>query len=59
MKWWAYLHTNGSLHVKRFFSFEDIDEAVESEFVSLVTPAFDADSREQAIIIAQEKLGGG
>ena len=32
-KWWGYVHTSGSLHVKRYFSQEDIDEADASPFV--------------------------
>lgn len=35
-KWWGYVHVNGSLHVKRYFSPEDINEANDSPFVEHV-----------------------
>jgi len=55
-KWYGYLHINGSVQVKRFFSIEDIDEARESDFVQKVTWMFDATDREDAIRQATEIL---
>lgn len=48
-KWWGYLHTNGSLQVKRYFDQIDIDEAYESPFVSLIAGPWECDSREKAL----------
>lgn len=31
--WWAYMHTNGAILVKRYFGPEDIIEAIDSPFV--------------------------
>jgi hypothetical protein len=56
MKWWGYKHINGSIHVKRFFSQEDITEASESPFVVCCTKVIDADSREDAITKVTEEL---
>jgi len=49
IKWWGYIHTNKSLHVKRYFSAEDIDEAWDSPFVERVYGPWPADSREDAL----------
>lgn len=32
-EWWAYLHTNGTVQVKRMFDHNDIYEAQQSPFV--------------------------
>jgi len=49
MKWWGYLHINGNIQVKRFFSDLDLEEAYESPFVKEVFIPFEADNREEAI----------
>ena len=49
IKWWGYLHENGTLHVKRFFDMEDIFEAESSPFVDRVYGPWEADSRDGAI----------
>lgn len=49
MKWWGYQYTNGKLQVKRYFTYEDIRDAEESDFVSRVSQPFDAEDREEAI----------
>jgi len=48
-KWWGYLHTEGTLHVKRYFGPMDIDEAYESPFVSLVAGPWECKDREEAL----------
>lgn len=58
LQWWGYLHTNGSIQVKRYFDARDLSEARESPFVQRMTGTFEADSREEAIVIAGEKLNG-
>ena len=47
-RWWGYLHTDGSLHAKRYFDKRDLDEARESTFVAEIMEPFDADSANQA-----------
>ena len=47
--WWGYIHQNGSIQVKRYFSYLDLQEALESPFVERVYGHFHADSREEAI----------
>lgn len=61
MKFWAYRHTNGSIHVKRYFSDApharaSIEDACESNFVDDVLDPFEAESREDAERIAKQRL---
>jgi len=48
-KWWGYLHMNGTLQVKRFFSREGIREAEESPFVEMTSGSFEAKDRKDAM----------
>ena len=48
-KWWGYIHTNGSLHVKRFFYFQDLADAQSSPFVKEVYGPWDCENREDAL----------
>ncbi len=57
LKWWGYLHTNGSVQLKRFFSFEDLHEAASSPFVKKFTQPFDAEDRDDADAKARALLG--
>ena len=34
--WWGYIHNSGTVHAKRYFTKQDIDEAHESPFVKEV-----------------------
>lgn len=56
IKWWGYMHTNGSLQVKRYFDERDLSEANESPFVETVYPPFEAGGHEHAIQILKEKI---
>ena len=56
LQWWAYRHINGTIQVKRYFDARDLEDARESDFVKLYTLPFDADSREDAIKIAEDLL---
>ena len=56
MKWWGYLHINGTVQVKRFFRITDLDDARESDFVLAVTWVFDATDRNDALRQAEEIL---
>jgi len=47
--WWGYLHVDGSLQVKRYFSDLDLAEARESPFVESVYGPWVADGREDAL----------
>lgn len=46
--WWGYLHTSGTIHLKRYFSEEDISEARSSPFVQEVKQPFEASNRDEA-----------
>ena len=62
VKWWGYIHVDGSLHVKRFFDFGDILEAQASDFVKSVTAPFEADSRSESMEVYKrilKTLSGG
>lgn len=56
IKWWAYVHVNGTFHVKRFFSYDDIAEANESSFVAQVYGPIEADSREKAVEVFESMI---
>lgn len=55
--WWAYLHTNGSVQVKRFFDQRDITETKESSFVTKIVGPFAATNRDNALEKAANSLG--
>mgnify|MGYP003589294431 CR=1 FL=1 len=48
MKWWGYIHENGSLQIKRFLDDRDLEDACESPFVKRILPIVDVPSREEA-----------
>lgn len=48
LKWWGYVHTSGTVHLKRYFGPQDIDEAHESPFCAEVYGPFEADSHDDA-----------
>ena len=54
--WWGYIHINGHIQVKRYFSPLDIKEADESPFVKMTIGPFKAQDREDAIKQIEEKL---
>lgn len=56
IRWWAYLHTNGKVLVKRYFDFQDIVEANESPFVVKAIGPFDAIDVNDAQVKANEAL---
>ena len=55
-KWWAYLHENGTIQVKRFFDEMDLVEAINSPFVHAITRVFEATDREDALKKARGRL---
>lgn len=54
--WYGYQHVSGTIHPKRYFSKQDIEEAHESPFCKIVISEFEAIDREDAIRIIKEKL---
>ena len=59
LMWWAYLHQNGTIQVKRWFG-DHADYTSDCEgnpFVLKVIPPFESKSREDAIAIAAIELG--
>ena len=52
--WWGYLHTEGTIQAKRFFSDLDLQEAQESPFVQEYYGPFEAEGREEALKILQD-----
>jgi hypothetical protein len=59
MKFWAYLHESGHIHLKRYWGKETqsaIDDAFDSTFVVDVCDPFEASSRDEAVKIASQKL---
>ena len=57
-KWWGYLHSNGKIQVKRWFG--DVkdytDDCEGNSFVVQIVKPFEADTREEALNIIEEKL---
>jgi hypothetical protein len=50
IQWWGYLHVNGTIQIKRFFTYKDLLEAESSDFVNKVTSPFFAKTREEALV---------
>jgi len=47
-KWWGYIHSNGSLQIKRYFDQRDIEVAKESSFVLHTIGPCEAITRDDA-----------
>jgi len=56
MLWWGYVHANDSIHVKRYFNQDDLNDARWSPFVKHVFEEFETSSREEAIEYIEEKI---
>ncbi len=56
LKWWGYKHVNGSLQVKRYFDYLDLQEARESDLVEVTVGPFLASGREEALEKLKESL---
>jgi len=56
LKWWGYLHKQGTIQAKRYFSPLDTQEAEESPFVQRVIYPFEANNRAEAIAHIKEEL---
>ena len=58
-RWWGYLHTSGTIAVKRYhpqFGPDDLEDAFSSPFCAKVVGPFDAADRDEAERIIQEKV---
>lgn len=59
LKWWGYLHSNGTVQLKRWFG--DVkdytDDVVGNDFVKQVVAPFEAETHEEASKIIHEHLG--
>jgi hypothetical protein len=53
--WWGYKHTSGTYQTKRYFDRLDIQEAMESPFCEMVTGPFEAENRDEALKIVEQK----
>ena len=53
--WWGYKHTSATYQVKRYFERLDIQEAMESPFCKTVTGPFEAENRDEALLIVEQK----
>ena len=56
-EWWAYLHVNGTIQVKRLFDHNDIYEAQQSPFVGR-TVLLAANNRADAVEEANQFFKG-
>jgi len=55
-KWWGYRHINDTLQVKRFFSWQDMEEAEDSDMVKITAGPFEAKDRMDALNKLKENL---
>ena len=57
--WWGYLHSNGTVQVKRWFGdHKDYTEDCENnDFVCSIVRPFEANTRDEALKIITERLG--
>jgi hypothetical protein len=53
--WWGYKHTSGTYQAKRYFDRLDIQEAMESPFCKTVVGPFEAENRDKALEIVEQK----
>ena len=56
--WWGYIHTSGTIHVKRYFSDLDIEEAYESPFIAEVFGPWECKGREEALEKMKQSIEG-
>jgi hypothetical protein len=54
IKWWGYLHTNGTIQMKRWLG--DYGDAHDSPFVVKVFKPFEAPDRESAMEILKQRV---
>lgn len=58
-EWWGYLHEDGTVKIKRYFSQAEIINALESPFVKYVSGVVYANNKKEATkLISKELLDG-
>lgn len=58
MKFWAYIHKDGTVFTKRYFDENDIIEAQDSDFVRCVLMPIEAESIAEAAKIFRDIIDG-
>ena len=58
LMWYGYRHIDGTIHAKRYFRPDDIQECRESNFVEDIYGPFECDSRTKAMEQIEIALGG-
>lgn len=53
--WWGYKHVSGTYQAKRYFDALDLTEARMGNLCSLVIDPFEADNRDEALKIVEDK----
>ena len=56
LEWWGYMHESGNIIVKRYFSQQDIVEALDSPFVKYISGVVYAKDRKEAVKLITEEL---
>lgn len=56
LMWYGVLHVNGTLSIKRYFSWADFKEAGDSDFTEFCTRIFEAPTRGTALDEAQRLI---
>jgi hypothetical protein len=58
--WWGYLHSNGTIQVKRWFGDHKdyTDDCYNNDFVSLILSPFKANTRKDAVKHIEKVLRG-
>jgi hypothetical protein len=58
LMWWGYLHSNGTVQLRRWFGDhkEYTEDCDGNDFVVFVVPPFRADSREEASRILMQRI---
>jgi len=57
-QWFGYKHVNDTIHVKRFLSLGDMEEAQESPYVVAIYGPFEASSAQEALHKLQLRIHG-
>lgn len=56
LEWWGYIHTDGTLHIKRYLSETQILDALNSDFVKVISGRVYADDKKEATKLIKEDL---
>jgi hypothetical protein len=56
LEWWGYIHIDGTLHIKRYYTQTQILDALESDFVKFISGRVYAKDKAEATKLIQEDL---